>query len=1145
MADLATLGLAIDSRPAVDAATALGNLQQAAGGAESAARALQATAERAGTAMARATAGVREAAGAHRDLSASIGVTGTGLTQFVGRSNDATRAVNDTTAALARQAAGWRALGEAGRQAVQNYDRNAQAAARLGGLSSTGGVPTGPAAAAGGRLSGHQIQNLAYQGTDIVASAASGMSPLTIALQQGGQILPSLMGASVRGVASQAGEALGGLAARVGVVGGALGLLTVAVGSAAAAAISYRSAQQALQLQLSGAGRASGATVAGITADAAANAGAAGLSQREYREAAGTLAATGQISQQMFSGVIKTAKDFAVTTGQEVPDAIKDLASAFADPSRGADALNERLGFLNDRTRETVQRLQAQGDKLGAQRVLLDAYTSSLVKASDATSGWTKLTTAAGTMIGDLWDSLGRKVDRVLTGGGLDQQLADAQKWATAARAQSQGILGSLFPQRTSDELAAAEAALQRIQNLVDQRDKGLAQASANRNSLVIGDLVRSLDPGRQELKKTQDTAEALRKAISDPVTWGLDRSQLVQTEQAFERMSRLAKSMADDIARFGDPSVAAAVRQAEFNNRTAGFSPYAREVAQNQQNYINELRSRGIDPNGPSSTQVQADYGSRIANADSRDLAALTAARNAAVANAVTREGLAEALKLNTDTVNKDTVQRAAQGSGRYVKSIADVPEQYRGIVLRAAGEYGQDPDLMASMLWKESRFRPNLTSSAGAQGIAQFMPPTAARFGVNPWDPESSIFGMAKYLQVLSGMFNGNVTNMLAGYNMGEGATQKWLQRGGDVSRLNDQTKDYVNTIQTKPPGADEQIRAERERTVALEGQKRAVQDSIELYGRDAVALEARRLADDELQRATLRGVDITDDYRRAVEKNARASAQAARDLATSRIGGDLRFDREQLGRSDADQAIYSRVRGYYGDITSPAAEAAIATATLNDNLKQTKDITKDALGGFVSDLRQGASATEALQNALGRVIDRLTNKAIDSFVSAFFDSKGGAGGGLGSLFSGFGKFFGFASGGYTGWGGRMEPAGIVHRGEYVFDAASVNRIGVGALSALHGQLKGYADGGYVGPGSYPSPPRGAANANGSAMPAINFISPPGVQLEADGPPQRRADGSIDQALRTVERGLGARAAAGKGPLRQAAAGPWSRVG
>lgn len=58
------------------------------------------------------------------------------------------------------------------------------------------------------------------------------------------------------------------------------------------------------------------------------------------------------------------------------------------------------------------------------------------------------------------------------------------------------------------------------------------------------------------------------------------------------------------------------------------------------------------------------------------------------------------------------------------------------------------------------------------------------------------------------------------------------------------------------------------------------------------------------------------------------------------------------------------------------------------------------------------------------------------------------------------------GFAEGGYTGDGGKYEPAGVVHKGEYVFDQAAVSRIGVAKLQALRfGHMQGFANGGLVG--------------------------------------------------------------------------------
>ena len=78
----------------------------------------------------------------------------------------------------------------------------------------------------------------------------------------------------------------------------------------------------------------------------------------------------------------------------------------------------------------------------------------------------------------------------------------------------------------------------------------------------------------------------------------------------------------------------------------------------------------------------------------------------------------------------------------------------------------------------------------------------------------------------------------------------------------------------------------------------------------------------------------------------------------------------------------------------------------------------------------------------------------KAIESSLSSF----GGTGGAIGSIASGLG----FAGGGYTGNGGKYQPAGTVHRGEFVFTKEATSRIGVKNLYAL---MRGYANGGAVG--------------------------------------------------------------------------------
>lgn len=88
----------------------------------------------------------------------------------------------------------------------------------------------------------------------------------------------------------------------------------------------------------------------------------------------------------------------------------------------------------------------------------------------------------------------------------------------------------------------------------------------------------------------------------------------------------------------------------------------------------------------------------------------------------------------------------------------------------------------------------------------------------------------------------------------------------------------------------------------------------------------------------------------------------------------------------------------------------------------------------------------------------------KVISNLFSGISFGGGSGGGFFSSLFSGIGNFFsslfGLSSGGYTGPGGKYTPAGIVHAGEFVINAASTRKLGLDFLN----RLNGYADGGYV---------------------------------------------------------------------------------
>jgi soluble lytic murein transglycosylase-like protein len=117
-----------------------------------------------------------------------------------------------------------------------------------------------------------------------------------------------------------------------------------------------------------------------------------------------------------------------------------------------------------------------------------------------------------------------------------------------------------------------------------------------------------------------------------------------------------------------------------------------------------------------------------------------------------------------------------------------------YAAEITAAAQRHGVDPALLAGLVRQESNFDPNAGSPAGARGLTQLMPGTAAGLGVTDvTDPLQSLDGGAKYLKQQLDAFGGDVTKALAAYNAGPGAVQRY---GGVPPYA--ETQSYVQKVQ-----------------------------------------------------------------------------------------------------------------------------------------------------------------------------------------------------------------------------------------------------------------------------------------------------------------------------------------------------------
>ena len=125
------------------------------------------------------------------------------------------------------------------------------------------------------------------------------------------------------------------------------------------------------------------------------------------------------------------------------------------------------------------------------------------------------------------------------------------------------------------------------------------------------------------------------------------------------------------------------------------------------------------------------------------------------------------------------------ADGMQRYLSQHPNL-KRYEPLLAQAAQEFAVELPLLKAVMAAESGFNPAAVSPRGAIGLMQVMPATAERYGLQGdqrksltdklFDPKTNIRLAARYLRDLMRLFPGQMALVLASYNAGEGAVQKY---------------------------------------------------------------------------------------------------------------------------------------------------------------------------------------------------------------------------------------------------------------------------------------------------------------------------------------------------------------------------------
>ncbi len=883
----------------------------------------------------------KKAAGAHRE-------EGQALEELLGK-------IDPTVAAMGRldqmeqKLKGFRTSGALDAETFGEYQTKIdQARTALGGadiaLSKTGMTAKATAAA---------LRGVPAQFTDIVVSLQGGQAPLTVLLQQGGQ-LKDMFGGVGPAVKALGGYIMG-LVNPFTVAAAAVGVLGYAY---------YKGSEEAVGFQktLITTGNAAGTTadrLSGMAAQVSATVGTTGAAAEVLTQLAGS----GKVAAGSFVEITEAALEWRDATGRAVEETVAEFVKIGKDPVAAAKELNEQYNFLTASTYSQIVALKEQGDTIGAAKLLTDTYVDTIKNRSKEVTenlsiwerGWKALRGEVAATV-DSVKNIGRDQD-------IASRIVETQQRLAAAQSAVNGD-----PDDTAAQRKLTDANLE-LKALIQQRDTQQAIARAQELDaqrqqaaiVAIGKIDALEKSARTNAEKRADALKEYNKS--------LDAIRKVNPNDERLKPENITRVQADIAKQFKDPAGrTTSVDLSGFNDQKNALSAILAEY-KNHQKELDAAQKAGLISQESYAAQRAAilqQQKAEVTNAYEAEIKALEDAKG--------RSGTSAQQRIQLD-------QKIADARAAMVKAQKDADTE---LSVLATNEQGR--------LAKQARAVQTYTDALDQQVLALRLQGQRSADGL----------GLGDRLRGLQD------------------------QQNGIADRMNQQRLDLANQYGDGSRGM-----------------------SLDEYNQKLAALSK---TEKDLQETTIANYDqmtaAQGDWRKGASSAFQNYLEQARDVA-----GQTRSLFTNAFSSMEDAVVNFAMTGKFSfaDFTKSilADMARIATQQASSGLLSS--FASSALGAW---LGGAPTATTATVGGTSTTFNPQLNTA-------------------GMTYGG-----GFSSGGYTGDGGKYEPAGIVHSGEFVLRKEVVSQPGMrDYLETLN--TRGYADGGFVGsitPQAIPSQVSGA---------------------------------------------------------------------